>query len=116
MQWFQSALIDQIIDGSKTATVRFVEWSEGLDANNTALHVGATYDVVDRDGATRCRVRLTGIELVRWDAIPERLWQRDPAVSGAVSREAFRADHLDYFHQPSDDFEFLGVYFDRVDD
>lgn len=116
MQWFQSELIDQIIDGSKTATVRFVAWSEGLDAYNTALHVGTTYTVFDRSEQARCRVRLTAIELVRWDDIPERLWRRDPAVSGAVGLEAFRADHVGYFDNPADDFEFLAVYFDRVDD
>jgi uncharacterized protein YhfF len=115
MQWYQSELIDQIIEGSKTATVRPIAWSEGLDAFNTALHCGATYTVYDRAETPRCRVRITGIELARWDAIPELLWRRDPAVNGEVGLEAFRADHWDYFDQPDDAYEFLALYFDHID-
>ena len=116
MQWNDATLIDQIIGGSKTATVRPLEWSEGLDAHNTALHCGATYTVYDRNLVPRCRVRITAIELATWGAIPEALWRRDPAASGAVSLDAFRADHWDYFGQPADDFEFLALYFDPVTD
>lgn len=115
MQWYDETLIDQIIAGAKTATVRPLEWSEGLDAFNTALHVGATYTVYNEAQVARCRVRVTGIELVRWDAIPESLWRRDPAASGAVSLEAFIADHDDYFGNPDGSFEFLALYFDLTD-
>ncbi|MDJ0607767.1 MAG: hypothetical protein QNJ67_02230 [Kiloniellales bacterium] len=114
MQWLQSELIDQIVDGSKTASVRRIEWSEGIDAFNTPLHVGAVYRVYDRDRRPRCRLRLTGIELVRWGAIPERLWREDPAASGEVSLAAFRADHDDFFDRPDDNFEFLALYFHLV--
>jgi len=115
MQWYDETLIDQIIAGTKTATVRPLEWSQGLDAFNTALHVGATYTVYNLAKAARCRVRITAIELARWDAIPDALWRRDPAASGAVSLEAFIADHDDYFGNPAGDFEFVALYFDRVD-
>lgn len=115
MQWYDETLIDQIIAGAKTATVRPIAWSEGLDAFNTPLHVGAVYTVYNREEVARCHLRVTAIELVRWDAIPETLWRRDPAASGAVSLEAFIADHDDYFGNPDDGFEFLAVYFDRVD-
>ena len=115
MQWYDATLIDQIVAGSKTATVRHLAWSEGLDAFNTPLHVGAVYTVFDREERPRCRVRITAIELCRWGAIPEALWRRDPAVSGEASLEAFRGDHRDYFSDPGDDHEFLAVYFDRVD-
>ena len=116
MQWNDPALIAQIVAGEKTATVRRVEWHEGIDANNTALRTGAIYSVHDAGGEARCRIRLTGVELARWGAIPERLWRRDPAVSGAVSEAAFRADHAGFFGDPADDFEFLAIYFDRVGD
>ena len=115
MQWTQSELIDQIVDGSKTATVRCIEWSEGFDDYNTPLHVGATYTVYDGHRQPRCRLRLTAIELARWGAIPERLWREDPAALGEVSLEAFLADHYDFFGRPDDDFEFLALYFQRVD-
>ena len=115
MQWYDETLIDQIIAGTKTATVRPLEWSQGLDAFNTALQVGATYTVYNQATVARCQVRLTAIELARWGAIPEALWRRDPATSGTVSLEAFIADHDDYFRSPSENFEFLALFFDRVD-
>jgi uncharacterized protein YhfF len=115
MQWYDETLIDQIIAGTKTATVRPLEWSEGLDAFNTALHVGATYTVYNEAKVAQCQVRVSAIELARWDTIPEALWRRDPAASGAVSLEAFIADHDDYFGNPADDFEFLALFFDRID-
>jgi len=116
MQWNDATLIDQIVAGAKTATVRPIAWSEGLDDYNTPLHCGMTYTVYDRDHNPRCRIRVTGIELCAWGAIPEALWRRDPAASGAVSLEAFKADHWDYFDKPDDGFEFLALYFDHVPD
>jgi len=115
MQWYDATLIEQIVAGTKTATVRHLAWSEGLDDFNTPLHVGAFYTVYDREKRLRCRLRITAIELTRWSAIPEALWRRDPATSGEVSLEAFRDDHWDYFDQPGNDHEFLAVYFDRAD-
>ena len=114
MQWLDRRLIEQIIDGRKTATVRRVEESAGIDDYNTALHVGAVYQVFDAERQPRVAIRLTAIELARWGNLPEALWQRDPAVSGEVSEAAFRADHVDYFAHPSDDFEFLALYFDPL--
>ena len=102
MQWNDATLIDQIVEGTKTATVRPLESSEGLDEYNTAIHCGATYTVYDRDRVSRCHVRITAIQLVTWGTIPEALWRRDPAASGMVSLQAFRTDHWDYFNQPSD--------------
>lgn len=114
MQWLDGRLIEQIIAGHKTATVRRLHESAGIDDHNTALHVGAVYQVYDADLHPRVAIRLTGIELARWDDLPEALWRRDPAVSGAVSEAAFRADHADYFGDPDSDFEFLALYFDPV--
>ena len=115
MQWNEPALVGQIVDGRKTATVRRVEWHEGLDAWNTALRVGAVYTVHDAGRRPCCRIRLTGVELVRWDAIPRRLWERDPAVTGETGETAFRADHAGFFGEPDGAFEFLAIYFERVD-
>ena len=44
MQWStQPELIDQIIDGAKTATVTRLEWQDGYDEYSTALRVGEVY-------------------------------------------------------------------------
>ena len=117
MQWStQPELIDQIIDGVKTATVTRLEWQNGYDEYSTALRVGEVYTVYDGERIARCRVRITALELARWGDIPERLWRRDPATTGQTSLAAFVGDHDEYFGHPGPDFEFLAVYFDRVDE
>ena len=114
MQWLDRRLIEQIIDGRKTATVRRLPESAGIDDYNTALHVGAVYQVYDAERQPCVAIRLTAVELARWGDLPEALWRRDPAVSGETSEAAFRADHAAFFDYPSDDFEFLALYFDPV--
>ena len=117
MQWpTQPELIEQIIDGVKTATVTRLEWQDGYDEFSTALRVGETYAVYDGEHRARCRVRITALELARWGEIPEHLWRRDPATTGETSRAAFVHDHDEFFGYPDPDFEFLAVYFQRVDD
>ena len=116
MQWSsQPELIDQIITGVKTATVTRLQWLRGYDEYTTALYVGDTYTVFDGNREARCRVRITALELTRWDSIPERLWRRDPATTGETSLAAFIQDHDAFFGHPAGDFEFLAVYFERVD-
>ena len=53
MQWSDSRLIEQIIDGHKTATVRRLAESKGIDEYNTALHVGEVYQVYDANRQPR---------------------------------------------------------------
>ena len=115
IRWSNSTLVEQIIDGSKTATAWPIEAGLGVDEYNTPLHVGLTYTVYDAETQPRCRVRITSVELARWGDIPARLWREDPAFSGEVSLEAFIGDHYDYFGQPDDEFEFLAIYFEHVE-
>lgn len=115
IRWTNNTLIEQIIDGSKTATAWPIASGLGVDEYNTPLHVGLVYTIYDADTQPRCRVRITCVELARWGDIPERLWCEDPAFSGEVSLEAFISDHYDFFGQPDDDFEFLAIYFEHVE-
>ena len=115
LQWStQPELIQQIIDGEKTATVSRLEWQAGYDDYTTALWVGAIYTVYDGACAPKCRVRLSALELIRWGEIPSRLWQREPATTGERSLSAFISDHTTMFDNPDLDFEFLAVYFELV--
>jgi hypothetical protein len=50
------------------------------------------------------------MELCRWDTIPERLWRGETNTSP----DGFREDHLEYFGNPSGDFEFVAYYFELV--
>ena len=115
IQWSNSTLVEQIVDGRKTATAWPIESGLGVDAYNTPLHVGQIYTVFYAETQPRCRVRITAVHLACWGAIPDRLWREDPALSGEVSLQAFIADHYDYFGQPSDAFEFLAIYFELVE-
>ena len=117
LQWAeQPELIDQIVNGVKTATVSRLDWLDGYDDYTTALRIGAVYTVYDGEPRARCRVRLTGLELVRWGAIPGRLWRRDPATTGETSLAAFIGDHEAFFDHPDNEFEFVAVYFDALGD
>ncbi len=111
-QFVSDHLVDQIIEGRKTASVTnlsdvFVD----EDEYNTVLRVGQYFDVYDSKLTVRCRIRVTGMELCRWGGIPERLWRGE---TNSSARE-FREDHVDFFNDPSDDFEFIAYYFELVD-
>ena len=110
-----STLVEQIIEGRKTATAWPIESGLGVDEYNTPLHVGLVYTVYDTDTQPRCRVKMTAVELARWGDIPERLWREDPALSGEISLAAFIGDHFEYFGRPDDDFEFLAIFFECVE-
>ena len=115
IRWSNSTLVQQIIDGKKTATAWPIESGLGVDEYNTPIHVGLIYTIYDGETKPRCRVKITAVELARWGDIPERLWREDPAFSGEVSLEAFIRDHYDFFGRPDDDFEFLAIYFKCVE-
>lgn len=109
IQFVSDRLVGQIIDGEKTASV--VEIGEvdlDEDEYNHALVVGTFYDVFDLGLTNRCTIRITAMELCRWDAIPERLWRGETNESV----DGFRADHVEYFEDPADDFEFVAYYFE----
>jgi uncharacterized protein YhfF len=67
------------------------------------LVVGEFYDVYDNNLDVKATIRIVAMELCRWDAIPQRLWRGE----GNVDAEAFKADHVDYFENPPDKFEFV---------
>ena len=115
IRWSNSTPVQQIIDGQTTATAWPIESGLGVDEYNTPLHVGLIYTIYDGETKPRCRVKITAVELARWGDIPERLWREDPAFSGEVSLEAFIEDHYDFFGRPDDNFEFLAIYFKRVE-
>ena len=111
IEFVSDNLVQQIIEGRKTASVVELE-SVNIDEDeyNHALVVGHTYEVYDIIHNPRCVIRITGMELCRWDTIPERLWKGETNQSA----NEFRADHLEYFDYPDDDFEFIAYYFNLV--
>ena len=111
IQFVSDALVDQIIEGRKTASVCSLSDVDGAeDEYNDALVVGRYYDVYDSKLEPRTTIRVVAMELCRWDSIPERLW-RGETNSNA---DEFRSDHEGYFGDPGDDFEFVAYYFEMV--
>jgi uncharacterized protein YhfF len=111
IQFVSDRLVDQIIQGHKTASVaRLGEVDKTLGEYDSALVVGDYYEVYDSALVCRCTIRIVGMELCRWDNIPERLWRGETNASA----DEFREDHRDYFDNPTDDFEFVAYYFELV--
>jgi uncharacterized protein YhfF len=111
IEFVSDRLVEQIIEGRKTASVVLLEEVDvDEDEYNHALVVGHYYEVYDSQRNPRCVIRITEMELCRWDDIPERLWK------GETNKDAdeFKADHVDYFEDPQDDFEFIAYYFHLV--
>jgi len=111
IQFVSDRLVEQIIDGRKTASVDSLGTFETAeDEYNDALVVGEYYGVYDSALVKRCVIRLVAMELCRWNNIPERLWRGETNDNA----DEFRRDHLDYFDNPPDDFEFVAYYFELV--
>ncbi len=109
IQFVADSLVDEIVEGSKTASVaKLGEVDLEEDEYNSALVVGEYYDVYDSSLTNRATIRIVGMELCRWDSIPERLWRGETNESA----DGFRIDHCDYFEQPGHDYEFVAYYFD----
>ena len=109
IQFVSDALVEQIIEGRKTASVVALdEVDVKEDEYNDALVVGRCYDVYDSKLERRATIRITGMEVCRWDSIPERLWRGETNSSA----DEFRSDHEEYFGNPGDAFEFVAYYFE----
>lgn len=109
IQFVSDNLVEQIVNGLKTASVVALDEVDiKEDDYNDALVVGRCYDVYDSKLERRAKIRIVGMELCRWDSIPERLWRGETNSSA----DEFRSDHQEYFGNPSDDFEFVAYYFE----
>jgi uncharacterized protein YhfF len=111
IQFVSDRLVEQIIQGRKTASVAGLgEVDKDQGEYDNALVVGEYYDVYDSALVCRCTIRIVGMELCQWNKIPERLWRGETNANA----EEFREDHRDYFDNPADDFEFVAYYFELV--
>lgn len=112
IQFVSDRLVEQILEKKKTASVsRLEDLGRDEDEYNHALIAGETYDVYDSKLVRRCAIRITSIELCRWDDIPERLWRGEANESA----DEFREDHKGYFGDPPAGFEFAAYYFRLVE-
>ncbi len=113
IQFVSDALVQQIVDGRKTASVARLGEVDVQDGDyDDPLVVGERYDVYDSSLAVRATIRILAMELCRWKDIPERLWRGE----ANADPDEFRQDHLGYFENPGPDFEFVAYYFARIDE
>jgi len=111
IQFESDNLVRQVMSGEKTASVvRLGEVDISNGEYDDPLVVGEYYDVYDSTLEVRATILIVGMELCRWDDIPERLW-RGEANSSA---DEFRADHITYFGNTGPDLEFVAYYFNLV--
>ncbi len=109
IQFVSDRLVEQVIEGCKTASVAEIgDFEHDEDEYNSALVVGDFYHVYDSALKVRATIRITAMELCRWDNIPERVWRGETNVSA----DEFKEDHIDYFENPAADFEFVAYYFE----
>ncbi len=113
IQFVGDHLVEQIIRGEKTASVaRLEDVAVREDDYNDPLVIGAIYDVFDRSLTRRASIRITGMQVCRWDSIPEALWRGE----ANQSPDEFRRDHEEYFDHPGPEFEFVAYYFETIAD
>lgn len=111
IQFDFDGLVQQIVDGKKTASVvRLGEVDIAEGDYDDPLVVGEYYDVYDSHLIVRARIRIVAMELCRWDTIPERLWRGETNINA----DEFREDHLYYFENITPDLEFVAFYFELV--
>lgn len=111
MQFVSDRLVQQVVDGKKTASVVCLGDVESGDGEyDDPLVVGEYYDVYDSRFVPCATIRVIAMELCRWEDIPERLWRGETNSSA----EEFRMDHLEYFNYPQAGFEFVAYYFELV--
>ncbi len=110
MQFVSDALVQQVVAGCKTASVARLGEVDIADGDyDDPLVVGEYYDVYDSALVVRATIRIVGMELCRWEEIPERLWRGETNLSA----DEFQRDHQDYFGSPGPGFEFVAYYFVR---
>jgi len=109
MQFVSDELVQQVVEGRKTASAMRLGEVDVTDGEyDDPLVVGELYDVFDSRLVKRATIRVVAMELCRWDSIPERLWRGEANVSA----DEFRQDHGGYFGDPDDSFEFVAYYFE----
>ena len=113
IQFDFDSLVEQIVKGQKTASVvRLGEVDISDGEYDDPLVVGECYDVFDSHLTPRAAIRITAMELCRWENIPERLWLGETNNNA----EEFRQDHLYYFDNIRPDLEFVAFYFELIQD
>ena len=108
-------LVRSVISGKKTATA--TPASEYYDSygeyGDGGLEVDDVVEVYDPKQVLRCLIKITDVHLIKFGAIPERVWKGETFSSAEEFRECHRRCNPDVeFHG---DYEYMITHFELVE-
>jgi uncharacterized protein YhfF len=108
-------ILDCLFNGNKRATAGLVEY-DYVAENEPFEHVGEVLVVVGNDGEDLGRIRVTSVEVVRFDQVPDEFALAE--AEGDLTGDDFRKSHGDFWtscgYDVKPESEVLLVYFDLV--
>jgi uncharacterized protein YhfF len=108
-------ILDCLFNGNKRATAGLVEY-DYVAENEPLEHVGEVLVVVGNNGEDLGRIRVTRVEVVRFDQVPDEFALAE--AEGDLSGDDFRNSHGEFWagcgYDVRPDSEVVLVYFDLV--
>jgi uncharacterized protein YhfF len=111
----RTKILDCLFNGNKRATAGLVEY-DYVAENEPFEHVGEVLVVVGNNGEDLGRIRVTSVEVVRFDQVPDEFALAE--AEGDLSGDDFRKSHGEFWascgYNVKPESEVLLVYFDLV--
>lgn len=108
-------ILDYLFNGNKRATAGMVEY-DYIAENEPIEHVGEILVVVGNNGEDLGRIKVTSVEIVRFDEVPDEFALAE--AEGDLTGDDFRKSHGDFWtscgYDVKPDSEVVLVYFDLV--
>jgi uncharacterized protein YhfF len=108
-------ILDYLFNGNKRATAGMVEY-DYIAENEPIEHVGEILVVVGNNGEDLGRIKVTSVEIVRFDEVPDEFALAE--AEGDLSGDDFRKSHGDFWtscgYDVKPESEIVLVYFDLV--
>jgi uncharacterized protein YhfF len=111
----RNKILDCLFNGNKRATAGMVEY-DYVAENEPIEHVGEILVVVGNNGENLGRIKVTSVEIVRFDEVPDEFALAE--AEGDLSGDDFRKSHGDFWascgYDVKPESEVVLVYFDLV--
>jgi uncharacterized protein YhfF len=111
----RNKILDYLFNGNKRATAGLVEY-DYVAENEPIEHVGEILVVVGNNGEDLGRIKVTRVEVVRFDEVPDEFALAE--AEGDLSGDDFRKSHGDFWsscgYDVKPESEVVLVYFDLV--
>jgi uncharacterized protein YhfF len=111
----RNKILDCLFNGNKRATAGMAEY-DYVAENEPIEHVGEILVVVGNNGENLGRIKVTSVEIVRFDEVPDEFALAE--AEGDLSGDDFRKSHGDFWascgYDVKPESEVVLVYFDLV--